>query len=94
MLKSYAEGCEVHPTPALTQTSHNQLHPPALRVCEEEEDTRPRKCVTFLCLKTCDDQLFPTFTRILNSSLDVCEVHSCFKHSTIILDSKKPYYRN
>ncbi len=42
------------------------------------------------CLKTCDDQLAPIFTQIFNRSLELCEVPSCFKCSTIILVPKKP----
>ncbi len=36
------------------------------------------------CLKSCADQLAPIFTQIFNSSLELCEVPSCFKRSTII----------
>ncbi len=46
--------------------------------------------VTPACLKSCADQLAPIFTKIFNISLELCEVPSCFKHSTIIPIQKKP----
>ncbi len=42
------------------------------------------------CLKPCADQLAPIFTQIFNRSLELCEVPSCFKCSTIIPVPKKP----
>ncbi len=42
------------------------------------------------CLKTCADQLAPIFTQIFNRSLELCEVPSSFKRSTIIPVLKKP----
>ncbi len=42
-----------------------------------------------ICLKFCADQLAPIFTKIFNRSLEVCEVPSCFKRSTIIPIPKK-----
>ncbi len=42
------------------------------------------------CLKSCADQLAPILTQIFNRSLELCEVPSCFKHSTIIPVPKKP----
>ncbi len=42
------------------------------------------------CLKICADQLAPIFTQIFNRSLELCEVPSCFKRSTIIPVPKKP----
>ncbi len=45
--------------------------------------------VTPACLKSCADQLVPIFTKIFNRSLELCEVPSCFKHSTIIPIPKK-----
>ena len=42
------------------------------------------------CLKVCIDQLARIFTRIFNRSLELCEVPSCFKRSTIIPVPKKP----
>ncbi len=44
------------------------------------------------CLKTCADQPAPIFTKIFNRSLDLCEVPSCLKRSTII--QKKRNYWN
>ncbi len=41
-------------------------------------------------LKSCADQLDPIFTQIFNRSLELCEVPSCFKRSTIIPVPKKP----
>uniref|UniRef100_A0A669CDW9 Reverse transcriptase domain-containing protein n=1 Tax=Oreochromis niloticus TaxID=8128 RepID=A0A669CDW9_ORENI len=56
---------------------------------------KPRKApgpdgVSPSCLKTCAEQLAPIFTRIFNRSLELCEVPSCFKRSTIIPVPKKP----
>ncbi|XP_061143871.1 uncharacterized protein LOC133160228 [Syngnathus typhle] len=42
------------------------------------------------CLKVCAEQLAPTFARIFNRSLELCEVPSCFKSSTINPVAKKP----
>lgn len=42
------------------------------------------------CLRVCAEQLAPIFTQIFNQSLELCEVPSCFKHSTIIPVPKKP----
>ncbi len=42
------------------------------------------------CLKTCADRLAPIFTQIFNRSLELCEVPSCFKRSTIIPVPKTP----
>ncbi|XP_061139790.1 carbohydrate sulfotransferase 6 isoform X6 [Syngnathus typhle] len=41
-------------------------------------------------LKVCAEQLAPTFARIFNRSLELCEVPSCFKSSTIVPVAKKP----
>uniref|UniRef100_A0A1A8C8J6 Alkylated DNA repair protein AlkB homologue 8 N-terminal domain-containing protein n=1 Tax=Nothobranchius kadleci TaxID=1051664 RepID=A0A1A8C8J6_NOTKA len=41
------------------------------------------------CLRTCAVQLAPVFTTIFNRSLELCEVPSCFKSSTIIPVPKK-----
>ncbi|KAL0185762.1 hypothetical protein M9458_017432, partial [Cirrhinus mrigala] len=46
--------------------------------------------VTPACLKTCADQLAPIFSQIFNRSLELCEVPSCLKRSTIIPVPKKP----
>ncbi|KAL0152343.1 hypothetical protein M9458_052066 [Cirrhinus mrigala] len=46
--------------------------------------------VTPACLKTCADQLAPILSQIFNRSLELCEVPSCFKRSTIIPVPKKP----
>ncbi len=74
--------------------------PPALRVCEEDvcqrfQRQKIRKApgpddVSPSCLKVCADQLAPIFTQIFNRSLELCEVPSCFKRSTIIPVPKKP----
>uniref|UniRef100_A0A8C6LIY6 CCHC-type domain-containing protein n=1 Tax=Nothobranchius furzeri TaxID=105023 RepID=A0A8C6LIY6_NOTFU len=45
--------------------------------------------VTPSCLRTCAVQLAPVFTTIFNRSLELCEVPSCFKSSTIIPVPKK-----
>ncbi len=55
--------------------------------------------VTPSCLKYCTDQMAPIFTKILNRSLELCDVPSCFKCSTNIPIPNKPkttglnYYR-
>ncbi|KAL0180402.1 hypothetical protein M9458_025844, partial [Cirrhinus mrigala] len=46
--------------------------------------------VTPACLKTCTDQLAPILSQIFNRSLELCEVPSCFKRSTVIPVPKKP----
>ncbi len=56
---------------------------------QKKESTRPRRGSP-ACLKSCADQLAPIFTQIFNRSLELCEVPSCFKRSTIIPVPKKP----
>ncbi len=73
---------------------------PALQISEDDVRQVFRKqkrkkapgpdCVTPACLKYCADQLAPIFTQIFNRSLELCEVPSCFKCSTIIPIPKKP----
>ncbi len=73
---------------------------PVLQISEEDvrqvfRKNKRRKApgqdgVTPACLKTCADQLAPIFTQIFNRSLELCEVPSCFKRSTIIPVPKKP----
>ncbi|KAI2666968.1 putative 149 kDa protein [Labeo rohita] len=46
--------------------------------------------VTPACLKTFENQLAPIFSQIFNRSLELCEVPTCFKRSTIIPVPKKP----
>ncbi|XP_061675353.1 uncharacterized protein LOC133500553 isoform X2 [Syngnathoides biaculeatus] len=41
------------------------------------------------CLKVCGDQLVPVFTKIFNRSLELSEVPTCFKLTTIIPIPKK-----
>ncbi len=72
----------------------------ALQIREDEvrqvfKNNKRRKApgpdgVSPACLKTCADQLAPIFTQIFNRSLELCEVPSCFKRSTIIPVPKKP----
>ncbi len=72
---------------------------PALQISEDDVRQVFRKqkrkkapgpdCVTPVCLKSCADQLAPIFTQIFNRSLELCEVPSCFKCSTIIPIPKK-----
>uniref|UniRef100_A0A9J7YVU8 Reverse transcriptase domain-containing protein n=1 Tax=Cyprinus carpio carpio TaxID=630221 RepID=A0A9J7YVU8_CYPCA len=74
--------------------------PPALQisendVCQVFRKNKRRKApgpdgVTPACLRTCADQLAPIFSQIFNRSLELCEVPSCFKRSTIIPVPKKP----
>ncbi len=64
-------------------------------VCQVFKKNKRRKAsgpdgVSPTCLKTCADQLAPIFTQIFNRSLELCEVPSCFKCSTIIPIPKKP----
>ncbi len=72
---------------------------PALKISEDDvlqvfRKKQRRKApdpdgVTPVCLKSCADQLAPIFTQIFNRSLELCEVPSCFKRSTIIPVPKK-----
>ncbi len=79
----------------------NPIFPnPVLQISEEDvrqvfRRNKRRKApgpdgVTPYCLKTCADQLAPIFTQIFNISLELCEVPSSFKRSTIIPVPKKP----
>ncbi len=84
-------------------------HTPAIQISEDEVCQVFRKqkrkkspgpdCVTPVYMKSCADQLAPIFAKIFNRSLELCEVPSCFKHSTIIPIPKKSkitglnYYR-
>ncbi len=75
------------PTPALQIREDD--------VCQVFKKNKIRKApgpdgVSPACLKSCADQLAPIFTQIFNRSLELCEVPSCFKHSTIIPVPKKP----
>ncbi len=83
-------------TPSATPLSPT----PALKISEDDVrqvfiKNKRRKApgpddVSPACLKTCADQLAPIFTQIFNRSLELCEVPSCFKRSTIIPVPKKP----
>ncbi|KAL0160951.1 hypothetical protein M9458_044676, partial [Cirrhinus mrigala] len=85
--------CRFEKTPLTPPTT--LLSPtPALQISEDEvrqvfRKNKRRKApgpdgVTPTCLKTCADQLAPIFSQIFNRSLELCEVPSCFKRSTII----------
>ncbi len=73
---------------------------PALKISEDDVrqvfiKNKRRKApgpdgVSPACLKSCADQLAPIFTQIFNRSMELCEVPSCFKRSTIIPVPKKP----
>ncbi|KAL0152772.1 hypothetical protein M9458_052495 [Cirrhinus mrigala] len=91
--------CRFEKTPLTTPTTI--LSPtPALQISEDEvrqvfRKNKRRKApgpdgVTPTCLKTCADQLAPIFSQIFNRSLELCEVPSCFKRSTIIPVPNKP----
>ncbi|KAL0153147.1 hypothetical protein M9458_051543, partial [Cirrhinus mrigala] len=91
--------CRFEKTPLTPPTT--LLSPtPALQIREDEvrqvfRKNKRRKApgpdgVTPTCLKTCADQLAPIFSQIFNRSLELCEVPSCFKRSTIIPVPKKP----
>uniref|UniRef100_A0A9J8BSP0 Reverse transcriptase domain-containing protein n=1 Tax=Cyprinus carpio carpio TaxID=630221 RepID=A0A9J8BSP0_CYPCA len=74
--------------------------PPALQISEDDvrqvfRKHKRRKApgpdgVTPACLKTCADQLAPIFSQTFNRSLELCEVPSCFKRTTIVPVPKKP----
>ncbi|MCI4377047.1 hypothetical protein PGIGA_G00199020 [Pangasianodon gigas] len=73
---------------------------PVLKICEDDvrkvfRKQKIRKAkgpdgVSPACLKACAVQLSSIFTLIFNRSLELCEVLSCFKRSTIIPVPKKP----
>ncbi len=73
---------------------------PVIKICEEDVSKvfrrqKIRKAkgpdgVSPACLKACAVQLSSIFTLIFNRSLELCEVPSCFKRSTIIPVPKKP----
>ncbi len=91
--------CRFEKTP-LTPPATPLSPPPALQISEDDVRQVFRKNkrrqapgpdgVTPACLKTCADQLAPIFTQIFNRLLELCEVPSCFKRSTIIPVPKKP----
>ncbi|KAM9802209.1 uncharacterized protein ACBT44_014599 isoform 2-T2 [Syngnathus typhle] len=88
------------PLSSLSPTHSLAEAAPALQVREEEvrqmfRRQKTRKApgpdgVSPSCLKVCAEQLAPTFARIFNRSLELCEVPSCFKSSTINPVAKKP----
>ncbi len=92
-------------TPTATFLSPHQKFRSAKTRCARSSRKQKRKkapgpdCVTPICLKSCVDQLAPFFTKIFNRSLELCEVPSCFKRSTIITIPKESkitgvnYYR-
>ncbi len=55
---------------------------------EDKESQRPRRCLSSLPQSLCCPS--SVFTLIFNRSLELCEVPSCFKCSTIIPVPKKP----
>ncbi len=75
------------PTPAL-KISEDDMHQ-VFRKNKRRKSPGPDG-VKPVCLKSCADQLAPIFTQIFNRSLELCEVPSCFKRSTIIPVPKKP----
>ncbi len=84
------------PSPSLPPT----VSQPVIKICEEDVSKvfrrqKIRKAkgpdgVSPACLKACAVQLSSIFTLIFNRSLELCEVPSCFKRSTIIPVPKKP----
>jgi len=68
----------VSPTPAI------QFSEDDVRQVFRKNKRRKAPAVSPACLKTCADQLAPIFTQIFNRSLELYEVPSCFKRSTII----------
>ncbi|KAK3508174.1 hypothetical protein QTP70_015758 [Hemibagrus guttatus] len=87
-------------TQPLTPPATPLSPPPALWISEDDvrqifPKQKKRKApgpdgVTPACLKTCADQLAFIFSQIFNRSLELCEVPTCFKRSTIIPIPKKP----
>ncbi len=77
------------PSPPLLYFRSVKRCAPGLQEEQEKEGTRPDGVIP-ACLKTCADQLAPIFTQKFNRSLELCEVPSCFKRSTIIPVPKKP----
>ncbi|KAK3533046.1 hypothetical protein QTP70_006603 [Hemibagrus guttatus] len=73
---------------------------PVLKICEDDvrkvfSKQKIRKVkgpdgMSPACLKACAVQLSSIFILIFNRSLELCEVPSCFKRSTIIPVPKKP----
>ncbi|KAM9821254.1 dihydrofolate reductase isoform 5-T5 [Syngnathus typhle] len=88
------------PLSSLSHTLSLAEAAPALHIREEEvrqmfRRQKTRKApgpdaVSPSSLKVCAEQLAPTFAWIFNRSLELCEVPSCFKSSTIVLVAKKP----
>ncbi len=74
------------PTPAIQISEHEVRQ--VFRKQKRKKAPGPDG-VTPACLKSCADQLAPIFTKIFNRSLELCEVPSCFKRSTIIPIPKK-----
>ncbi len=91
-------GLKKHTTPALDSSSQPltlaaPLSPtprgaPGLPEAEKDKSTRPWLCYICLSEILCWP-VGPIFTKIFNRSLELCEVPSCFKHSTIIPIPKK-----
>lgn len=89
------------PTISITKdpASPQTTHVPALTICEQDvrqlfQRQKIKKAqgpdgVSPASLKFCADQLAPIFTQIFNNSLELCEVPSCLKRSTIIPVPKK-----
>ncbi len=82
-----------HPATPLSPTPTLQIREDNVRQVFKKNKRRKTPgpdSVSPACLKTCADQLAPIFTQIFNRSLELCEVPSCFKRSTIIPVPKKP----
>ncbi len=88
--------CRFEKTPFTTPHSSS----PALQIREDDvhqvfkKNKRSKapgpQGVTPVSLKFSADQLAPIFTQIFNRSLELCEVPSCFKRSTIIPSQRNP----
>ncbi len=77
-------------TPLATHTctaDERRWRAPGLQKYKEKEGS---DCVPLVCLKSCVDQLAPIFTQNVNKLLELCDVPSYFKRSTIIPVPKKP----
>ncbi|PJG57318.1 RNA-directed DNA polymerase, partial [Aeromonas cavernicola] len=78
-----------------SSTPGSQLEINVGEVCRLFQRLKTRKApgpdgVSPSCLRVCAEQLAPIFTQLFNKSLELSEVPTCFKRSTIIPVPKKP----
>ncbi len=84
--------CSPHCSSPSTQTIAPQNTCLLKKVCRRQNGHQPHSGWWRACIKTggCADQLAPIFKQILNRSLGLCEVPSCFKCSIVMPVPKKP----